>query len=473
MKKNAIAVAVTGLAAATAAYGQTGSLQLYGNLNLAFDAWEAKGASQASNAGALCGTGAAPAACNWDSRYRVVSNRSYVGIRGSEDLGSGFKAIFQVESGVQVDSGNNTGQSGQVTPMAGFWASRDSFVGLDSNYGRLTFGRQWFYFRNPRLGNASVYLDTGGLPQANGGNSSGLVVAPVGVREPNVVQYRTPTFGGFNLTLSYEPAAEAVQQGTVTAPANTDTKVWGVDAQFTRGPFITQLNWAQRSDVTTSRAGLLGSPAAPTGASANVTASGRSDQEAWKAGAGWLYAPGSLVSLIGVWVKNTNVAGLTQTALANCRAGLANSALLAGGGCWGAGDTLKQTHWLLTWEHTFGNVQLLTQYGWSGDVSGSSGNLGDSGSQGWLVGFRYLLSKRTWVYANYTEIRNDANSFADFFGGSITSASSVASGAGATATNSNGVRRGGSTGLGVSTGLGGNSSGADPRIIGAGMVHRF
>ncbi len=454
--------------AAHGAQAQSGNIQLYGRLNLGLDNWAAEGAALAGNAGALCGTAGAPFACDWDPRNRVFSNRSYVGIRGSEDLGSGVKAIFQIESGVQVDSGNNTGQSGQVTPMAGFWASRDSFVGLESSYGRLTFGRQWFYFRNPGLDSATTDLGTGGLPMANGGNGSGAVVAPVGIREPNVVQYRTPTLAGFNLMLSYEAAAEAAQAGQ-----NTDTAVWGVGGLYAQGPFLAQLQWAKRDDISTSTAGLLGSPAAPTGASTNVTASGRSAQEAWKAGLGWRYMPGGLLSAIAVWVKNSNVAGLTQAALANCNAGLANSALLAGGGCWAAGNTLKQSHYLANWEQALGNFTLYAQYGWSDDVKGSSGNLGQSGAQAWLLGVRYVLSKRTWVYANYAEIRNEVNSYADFFGGSLTSGSSAVSGAGATATNSNGVRQGGATGLGVSTGIGGDSSGADPRVFGVGMVHVF
>jgi predicted porin len=463
-------LAVSLMLAALDAQAQSGGVQLYGRLNLGLDNWAAEGASAAGNAGALCGTATAPRACNWDSRNRVFSNRSYVGIRGSEDLGNGLKAVFQVETGVQVDSGDNRGQSGQVTPMAGFWATRDSFVGLDSKFGRLTFGRQWFYYRNPGLDSATVNLGTAGLPMANGGNGSGPVVAPVGIREPNVVQYRTPKFGGLNLVLSYVAAAEAAQAG---AAQNTDTAVWGVDGFYAQGPFSAQLQWAQRDDISTSTAGLLGSPAAPTGASTNVTTSGRSAQEAWKAGVGWRYMPGGLVSAIAVWVKNSNVAGLTQGALANCNAGLANSALLAGGGCWAAGDSLKKTQYMLNWEQAVGKFTLYAQYGWSADIKGSSGNLGQSGAQAWLLGFRYVLSKRTWVYANYAEIRNEANSYSDFFGGSLTSGSSGVSGAGATATNSNGVRQGAATGLGVSAGIGGDSSGADPRVFGVGMVHVF
>jgi len=61
----------------------------------------------------------------------VVDNSSRVGFRGKEDLGGGLSAFFQVESRVRLDEGT-----------AGFWASRDSFVGLQSgSLGTLRLGR--------------------------------------------------------------------------------------------------------------------------------------------------------------------------------------------------------------------------------------------------------------------------------------------------------------------------------------------
>ncbi len=58
------------------------------------------------------------------------------GLRGTEDLGGGLKAVFTLESGFSSDSGNLQ-QSGRLF-------GRQSFVGLESDsVGRLTFGRQY------------------------------------------------------------------------------------------------------------------------------------------------------------------------------------------------------------------------------------------------------------------------------------------------------------------------------------------
>jgi predicted porin len=58
------------------------------------------------------------------------------GLKGTEDLGGGLKAIFQLENGFDV----NTGKLGQGSRMFG----RQAYVGLTSDqYGTVTLGRQY------------------------------------------------------------------------------------------------------------------------------------------------------------------------------------------------------------------------------------------------------------------------------------------------------------------------------------------
>ncbi|WP_312263876.1 porin, partial [Rivihabitans pingtungensis] len=47
--------------------------------------------------------GAADSARNIGQTTRVTSNSSLIGFKGSEDLGNGLKAIWQVESGLAID----------------------------------------------------------------------------------------------------------------------------------------------------------------------------------------------------------------------------------------------------------------------------------------------------------------------------------------------------------------------------------
>ena len=60
---------------------------------------------------------------------------SYIGFKGTEDLGGGLSARFQIESFLRAD----TGESGRFGGDA-FWA-RNAFVGLSGGFGSLSVGR--------------------------------------------------------------------------------------------------------------------------------------------------------------------------------------------------------------------------------------------------------------------------------------------------------------------------------------------
>jgi predicted porin len=72
------------------------------------------------------------------SQWRMASSNVAAtdwGLKGSEDLGGGLSAVFQIESGFDSTNGNF------ATPGKLF--SRQAFVGLASPYGTLTLGRQY------------------------------------------------------------------------------------------------------------------------------------------------------------------------------------------------------------------------------------------------------------------------------------------------------------------------------------------
>jgi predicted porin len=60
---------------------------------------------------------------------------SFIGIRGSEDLGGGLRAVYRVESYLRVD----TGESGRSAGDA-FWG-REASVGLSGSFGTTVLGR--------------------------------------------------------------------------------------------------------------------------------------------------------------------------------------------------------------------------------------------------------------------------------------------------------------------------------------------
>ncbi|MFX6218091.1 porin, partial [Acinetobacter baumannii] len=59
---------------------------------------------------------------------------SRLGVKGVEDLGGGIKALFTIENGFSVD----TGEAGQGKLLWG----RQATVGLSGNFGTVLVGRQ-------------------------------------------------------------------------------------------------------------------------------------------------------------------------------------------------------------------------------------------------------------------------------------------------------------------------------------------
>ncbi|AFQ50132.1 porin [Burkholderia sp. A9] len=63
-------------------------------------------------------------------------DQSRFGLRGSEDLGGGLKAIFTLESGFNIGNGKFANGNGGMF-------NRQAFVGLSSQYGTVTLGKQY------------------------------------------------------------------------------------------------------------------------------------------------------------------------------------------------------------------------------------------------------------------------------------------------------------------------------------------
>lgn len=113
-------------------------------------------------------------------------NGSRWGLKGSEDLGGGLKAIFQLESGFTIDNGN-------VANGATMFG-RQAFVGLAGGFGSVTMGRQYTAYDTLR-GATNNTLDTSfattGAAWTNG-------VVDYTNRTNNSIAYTSPSFGGFS-----------------------------------------------------------------------------------------------------------------------------------------------------------------------------------------------------------------------------------------------------------------------------------
>ena len=112
---------------------------------------------------------------------------SRIGFRGTEDLGNGLKALFNLEGGVAIDSG--AGDSSLF--------GRRAVVGLQGAFGTLTVGRE--YSPIAAVAAASDVLGQG----MYGSNLSAFTSNRLTRRLSNSVNYKSNAMSGFSLNAAY------------------------------------------------------------------------------------------------------------------------------------------------------------------------------------------------------------------------------------------------------------------------------
>lgn len=320
MNKKLIALAIAGVVAAPAALAQSANpVTLYGRVYSTFNNIKADGG----------GT-------NVPSRNVVKDESSFIGVRGTEDLGGGLKAFFQVESGSPVDVGGGT------------LGSRNSAVGLQGNFGSLLLGR-W----DTPMKVTSLQVDPAGQ----------LTIAdPVSVisdrgnfqrRQDNLVQYWTPTWGGFNARVMY--SANEGKTGTAS-PSNV-----GFNMHYSAGPFFVGLAYEKHKDQ------------GPNSSGATVTAAGKDERGLALAGSA-KFGPFKL-ALMGQKFKKTD---LTDTKVV-----------------------------LVSGQYDMGKHSFWAIYARAKDGAVSSAATQPEGKHLGL-GYYYNFSKRTTLVATYARITNNS-----------------------------------------------------------------
>src|SRR5512143_4270427 len=119
MKKSLIALAVASAVSAPA-FAATSNVDIYGKLHLSVNFLN----DQCDNKAQCIGVNTpANVAADGMNNVSISSNASRIGFKGTEDLGGGLAAIWQVETGFNADGQTSGGSSGA-------WATRNTFVGL-------------------------------------------------------------------------------------------------------------------------------------------------------------------------------------------------------------------------------------------------------------------------------------------------------------------------------------------------------
>jgi len=130
------------------------------------------------------------------------TNGSRWGLRGTEDLGGGLKAVFDLENGFDGSAGTLS-QGGRLF-------GRSAWMGLQTPYGKLTLGRQYDAMHDDvgeRLAATGIWAWIGSHP----GDFDNL---NANFRMDSSIRYVSPTYAGVKLDLLFAPGGTAGNFGS-------------------------------------------------------------------------------------------------------------------------------------------------------------------------------------------------------------------------------------------------------------------
>ncbi len=148
---------------------------------------------------------------------------SRVGFRGTEDLGGGLKANFDIQHGFAVDTGKNRTE--------GSFADRQAWVGLSGGFGDLKFGNT-LTSHDDVAGASHSLWDTGLSPETI------LTTYNFKGRPGNVIKYTGPSMGGFGFGVSTNLKEGAAKGHTA------------LQGSFSGGPAFVSLSTQRDADET-------------------------------------------------------------------------------------------------------------------------------------------------------------------------------------------------------------------------------
>jgi len=256
MKKSLLALAVLG-AFAGAASAQS-SVTLYGLVDM--------GVMRTSSGTSVAANDGVGNAGQWNLKQGAASR---LGVRGSEDLGGGLKANFQIEHRFNPDTGTQTNANV-------FWHGR-SYVSLSSNVGTVYLGREFVpAFWVAAAGDPWGWDNIGQLGQNYTFAAYGSADGATSIRNANTVGLKTANYGGFSAELAvsggegargravgfnaqYAAGPLYVGVGVDTTdnlsgvPNQVDPRLVVVTAKYAFGPVAPSLTYAQNRTATDTK----------------------------------------------------------------------------------------------------------------------------------------------------------------------------------------------------------------------------
>jgi predicted porin len=338
MNKKLLPLAVAAIMAAPAA--QASDLTVYGKAHVALSSYDV----QANDA-------------NWD----LSSHASRLGVKGSEDLGNGTKAIFKMEMQVAVADDNGIAV---IDNDGGFRNMRNSYVGLAGGWGTFLMGRHDTPYKIS-TGSLDLFGDTIGDYNDNGADNEpggmGDSLEFQDIRADNAVAYVSPNMNGLTV------AAAFITAGGTTGLVNDLMEAYSLAAMYSNGPFFASLAYEAFDDDA-------------------VADALNRNKEKVRLG-------------LGYTANNLHVGFVYEDADG---VAAADSRTDAG-----------RESWQLSASYTFGNNVVKAAYG---ESDFDENDLANEDTEQFSIGLDHNMSKRTKVYAVYTDTDTTAANAGDWSG---------------------------------------------------------
>jgi predicted porin len=351
MQKKIIALAVAGLMSG-AAFAQSNVI-VYGSVDASYKATSTDAAA-----------GAADKTTGIDDS---VWSSSRIGFKGEEDLGNGLKALFQLEYAINSDENAGIGSGTGAT------SARTQIVGLSSaTMGTVVAGRMNTPGKNVHdkydvMGGSNLFSASQTL---NGSLTTGALTTGAGssmnARLNNTVAYVSPVVaGGLTATVAYSFSGAAgddsVAYGNSTAGAADDDqeRIVAMSLDYSTGPFGIAYAYHGVSDLDT-----------PTGLATYNDVSEHLIAGSYDFG---------VVKLAASYMKTGLDGRLAATSDVDNKVWSVGAIVPLGGG----------------------NLRLTYA-----DLSVDDNTTADRDADQWSIAYTYDLSKRTMIYAGYTDLSN-------------------------------------------------------------------
>ena len=363
-KKSLIALAVVGAFSGSAFAAD--SVQLYGIIDMGVTHYS----GLAPTVNGQPDTSGKSGTASYTGLSSGVVAGSRIGLKGTEDLGGGLKAIFKAETGFCAAGTNQTGTGGSPYCTGSGFMGRTTLLGLQGSFGTVQMGRYFTSMFNNEVnydpfqaGFTGAYsnlsLGINGLsPNGEGGNAPGAAVGYL-LRSNQTITYISPNLSGLTVQADY-----SFNDGKATDPlvqGGNTTKLWSLNGNYAFGPATVGANYSKVTNVTVAPGSTVADGA----------------YKVWQVFGSYDL---NVVKLSGIYERGT----------ADYYSGNDSSWLLGATVPVGAGAVMVS----------------YSQYGTSLAPTGTS--LSTSKAKQYAIGYSYNLSKRTMLYTSYAHMSNDS-----------------------------------------------------------------